>query len=129
MKTRIALLGLAVTLFSISAASAQEHPNVVEINPFGGYLFGGKFARGTNVLFTSDVDVDDHVTYGGRLGFNVTRSFELELQYSHTATAFVTHEGPHSTSRYWSASATCSLSTPADAARSAIVLATLSTLS
>ena len=93
MKTRIALLGLAVTLFSISAASAQEHPNVVEINPFGGYLFGGKFARGTNVLFTSDVDVDDHVTYGGRLGFNVTRSFELELQYSHTATAFVTHDG------------------------------------
>jgi hypothetical protein len=93
MKTRIALFCLAITLFSVSAALAQEHRNSVEINPFGGYLFGGKFARGTNALFASDVDVDDHVTYGGRLGFHVTRSFELELQYSHTETAFVTHDG------------------------------------
>ena len=93
MKTRIALLGLAVSLLLVSAASAQERRNSIEINPFGGYLFGGKFSRGTNVLFTSDVDVDDHVTYGGRLGFHVTRSFELELQYSRTETAFVTHGG------------------------------------
>jgi opacity protein-like surface antigen len=93
MKTRIALLCLAVTLFSVSAASAQWRQNSVEINPFGGYLFGGKFARGTNALFTSDVDVDDHITYGGRLGFHVTRSFELEFQYSRTETAFVTHDG------------------------------------
>lgn len=93
MKTRIALLCLAVTLFSVSAASAQWRQNSIEINPFGGYLFGGKFSQGTNALFASDVDVDDHVTYGGRLGFHVTRTFELELQYSRTETAFVTHDG------------------------------------
>src|SRR6185437_9552762 len=57
------------------------------------YLFGGKFSRGTNALFTSDVDVDDHATFGGRLGFNVTRSFEIEFQYSRTETSFVTHDG------------------------------------
>lgn len=93
MKTRIALLGFAVSLLLVSAASAQERRNSIEINPFGGYLFGGKFSSGTNALFASDVDVDDHVTYGGRLGFHVTRSFELELQYSRTETAFVTHGG------------------------------------
>lgn len=91
MKTRIAILALAV-LAAAPFVSAQERINV-ELNPFGGYLFGGKFARGTNVLFTNDVDVDDHVTYGGRLGFFVTRSFELEFQYSRTETHFVTRDG------------------------------------
>ena len=91
MKTRIAILALAV-LAAAPFVSAQERINV-ELNPFGGYLFGGKFARGTNVLFTNEVDVDDHVTYGGRLGFFVTRSFELEFQYSRTETHFVTRDG------------------------------------
>ncbi|HEY6147357.1 MAG TPA: outer membrane beta-barrel protein [Thermoanaerobaculia bacterium] len=91
MKTRIAILVLAA-LAAAPFAFAQERTNV-EINPFAGYLFGGKFARGTNALFTSDVDVDDHATFGGRLGFFVTRSFELELQYSRTETHFVTRDG------------------------------------
>ena len=91
MKTRIAIACLALVL-AASAAYAQTRP-VVELNPFGGYLFGGKFSRGTNALFTSDVDVDDHATFGGRLGFYVTRSFEIELQYSRTETSFVTRDG------------------------------------
>ena len=94
MKTRIASLFLLVLILSAAAASAQSQSSpTVEINPFGGYLFGGKFSRGTNVLFTSDVDVDDHATFGGRIGFNVTRSFELELQYSRAETFFTTHDG------------------------------------
>ncbi|MEO8432613.1 MAG: outer membrane beta-barrel protein [Acidobacteriota bacterium] len=91
MKTRIAAIALALVL-AAAAAPAQSRP-VVELNPFGGYLFGGKFSRGTNALFTSDVDVDDHATFGGRLGFYVTRSFELELQYSRSETSFVTRDG------------------------------------
>ncbi len=94
MKTRIASLSLLVLLLSSAAASAQSRSSTaVELNPFGGYLFGGRFSRGTNVLFTSDVDVEDHATFGGRIGFNVTRTFELELQYSRTKTFFTTHEG------------------------------------
>ncbi|MEO8191543.1 MAG: outer membrane beta-barrel protein [Acidobacteriota bacterium] len=94
MKTRIASLSLLVLILAAAAAPAQSRSNTtVEINPFGGYLFGGRFSRGTNVLFSSDVDVDDHATFGGRLGFNVTRSFELELQYSRTETFFTTHDG------------------------------------
>lgn len=91
MKNRIAILFLAA-IAAASTGVAQER-TTVEINPFGGYLFGGKFARGSNALFTSDVNVDDHATYGGRLGFLITRSFELELQYSRTETAFVTRDG------------------------------------
>ena len=91
MKTRIAILFFAA-IAAASAGIAQDR-TTVEINPFGGYLFGGKFARGSTSLFTSDVDVDDHATYGGRLGFLITRSFELELQYSRTETAFVTRDG------------------------------------
>ncbi|MDQ2869426.1 MAG: porin family protein [Acidobacteriota bacterium] len=93
MKTRIASLFVLVLIISAATGLAQSRSNVVEINPFGGYLFGGKFSRGTNALFTSDVDVDDHATFGGRIGFLVTRSFELELQYSRTETFFVTHDG------------------------------------
>jgi opacity protein-like surface antigen len=91
MKFRTATLSLAALLLA-SAVFAQNRTNV-EINPFGGYLFGGKFARGSTALFTSDVDVDDHATYGGRIGFFVTRAFELELQYSRTETFFVTRDG------------------------------------
>jgi opacity protein-like surface antigen len=39
------------------------------------------------------VDVDDHGTFGGRVGFLINRSFEIELQYSRTETHFVTQNG------------------------------------
>jgi opacity protein-like surface antigen len=91
MKPRIALLALLALLLS-SAGFAQVRRGTVEISPFAGYLFGGKFARGTTELFTSDVDVDDHATYGLRLGYNVTSKFEVELQASRTETAFVTRD-------------------------------------
>jgi hypothetical protein len=92
MKTRISLLALPVFLLLTCSALAQNRP-IVELNPFGGYLFGGTFERGSNALFDSRVDVDDHATYGGRVGFNLTRRFQIELQYSHTETAFVSHGG------------------------------------
>lgn len=91
MKTRTLLLAASVVLFLAAPVFAQTR-NTVEINPFGGYLFGGTFERGSNALFNTNVDVDDHATFGGRLGFLVTRAFEVELQYSRTTTHFVTHD-------------------------------------
>lgn len=91
MKTRIASLVVLAALLSAAQTFAQTR-NTVEINPFGGYLFGGTFERGSNAIFDTSVDVDDRATYGGRLGFFVSRAFEIELQYSRTETHFVSHD-------------------------------------
>lgn len=88
-----ALLVSAAALLAASSATAQIRQNTVEISPYAGYLFGGQFARGSNALFDFTVDVDDHATYGARLGFYLTSNFQLELQASHTETAFVTDDG------------------------------------
>lgn len=91
MKLRTSILALSALLLVAVPSFAQDR-NTVELNPFAGYLFGGTFDRGSNALFNTKVDVDDHVTFGGRLGFLVTRAFEVELQYSRTETHFVSHE-------------------------------------
>jgi len=89
MKTRIAFISL-MALFAVGAASAQVRDRTFEISPYAGYLFGGEFSRGSNVLFNFDVDADDAATYGARLGYNLNSTFQLELQISHTETEFVT---------------------------------------
>jgi opacity protein-like surface antigen len=89
MKLRVCILVLTAALVS-GAASAQVREGTVEISPFAGYLFGGEFARGTTSLFDFRVDVDDDATYGLRLGYNITDSFEIEAQASRTETKFVT---------------------------------------
>ena len=86
-------LSAALFLFSLLLAPvcfAQVRSGTVEISPFAGYLFGGRFERGTLAIFDSRVDVDDHATYGARLGWNLTGNVELEAQVSRTETAFVT---------------------------------------
>jgi hypothetical protein len=90
MRLRPAIAAAAL-LLAASTASAQRR-EFVEINPFAGYLFGGEFARGSNELFDFDVDVDDEVVYGGRLGFNFNDYFQLEFEYAATRTAFTTSE-------------------------------------
>lgn len=89
MKLR-AFAAAAVILLAASTLLAQVRQGTVEIEPFAGYLWGGRFARGSTALFSSRVDVEDHSTYGGRLGINATDLFEIEFQYSRTNTAFVT---------------------------------------
>jgi opacity protein-like surface antigen len=91
-RTTFVAAALAVLLSATLSAQTRNTNTTVELNPFGGYLFGGTFERGSNTLFNTSVDVDDHVTFGGRLGFLITRRFEVELQYSRTETHFVTHD-------------------------------------
>jgi len=89
MKTRLAFVSFGALLFA-SVCGAQVRDGTVEISPYYGYLFGGSFDQGTNALFNFSVDVDDHATYGVRVGYNVTSKFEVEVQASRTDTAFVT---------------------------------------
>ncbi|HSP93743.1 MAG TPA: outer membrane beta-barrel protein [Thermoanaerobaculia bacterium] len=91
VKSRRVLLLLSFLLIFASVCSAQVRSGTVEISLFGGYLFGGDFPAGTNALFTSKVDVEDHATYGGRIGWNITSLFEVEGQFSRTDTHFVSH--------------------------------------
>ena len=79
-----------VSLLLAPAVFAQVRSGTVEISPFAGYLFGGRFQRGTLAIFDSSVDVDDHATYGARLGWNLTSKWEVEAQVSRTETAFAT---------------------------------------
>ena len=88
MKFRVFLVLVFAAGIS-SAALAQVREGTVEISPFAGYLFGGEFSRGSNDLFDFRVEADDDVTYGIRLGFNLTDNFEMEFQASRTESAFV----------------------------------------
>ena len=92
MKLRVAIVVSSIVAGMAATASAQVREGTVEISPFAGYLFGGEFARGTTSLFDTRVDVDDEATYGLRFGYNITDTFELEAQWSHTGTEFVTDD-------------------------------------
>jgi opacity protein-like surface antigen len=95
MKPKSAGLALAAALVALAlpgAARAQLRENTVEISPFYGYLWGGQFAHGSNSLFNQTVDVDDHSTFGGRIGYNATENLQLELQWSRTDSHFVSHD-------------------------------------
>ncbi|HJW14310.1 MAG TPA: outer membrane beta-barrel protein [Thermoanaerobaculia bacterium] len=93
MKPRTFFLPLLMLLAFAPVCFAQIRAGTVEINPFGGYFFGGRFPAGSNGLFTSKVDIDDHATYGGRIGWNITSLFEAEAQFSRTDTHFVSPGG------------------------------------
>ena len=94
MKVRaLSLAVAAAAMLSASPLCAQVRQGTVEIEPFAGYLFGGRFSRGTTDLFPYSVDVADEPTYGGRVGFNVTSLFEVEFQYSQTETEFEATNG------------------------------------
>src|SRR6478672_2271361 len=88
-RIRVPLVLVASLLFLVPICSAQVRSGTVEINPFAGYLFGGRFPQGSLAIFTDKVDVDNHATYGARVGWNVTSKVELEAQVSRTETAFV----------------------------------------
>jgi opacity protein-like surface antigen len=90
MKLRIPLLVAAAILVSALPSLAQQP--MFEFNPFGGYLFGGTFDKGSNAIFNTSVDVDDHATYGARFGFNINKWIEVEAHYSRVETHFVSHE-------------------------------------
>jgi len=89
MRRRALFFSVAALAFA-GAAAAQVRDRTFEISPYAGYLFGGEFSRGTTALFDFDVQADDAATYGARLGYNLTGKLQLELQLSHTETAFVT---------------------------------------
>lgn len=91
MRTRtISLFAFAAFLISPLAWGQVVRQGTFEISPFAGYLFGGSFARGTTALFDTRVDVADHFTYGGSVGYNITSKFELEAHWSRSETSFVT---------------------------------------
>ncbi|HET7451363.1 MAG TPA: outer membrane beta-barrel protein [Thermoanaerobaculia bacterium] len=95
MKGKIAGFAAAGALFLLlipGAAHAQIREGTFEISPFYGYLWGGEFAHGTNSLFDQTVDLDDHDTYGVRVGYNATQVFQFELQWSQTKTHFISHD-------------------------------------
>ena len=91
MKLRVPLLFVFAAAMT-TTAFAQVREGTVEINPYVGYLFGGEFSRGSTNLFDFDVETDDDVTFGIRLGYNVSDTFEMEFQASRTETAFVTED-------------------------------------
>jgi hypothetical protein len=92
MKSRVVLLFLASALVGAATVTAQLRSGTVEINPFAGWLFGGEFSHThdfNNDFDHTHIDVDDDLTYGGRIGYNFTSLFQIEGEYSRTETHFV----------------------------------------
>ena len=90
--TRLLLAAAVLSFLGAGTARAQIRAETFEISPFYGYLFGGEFASGSNSLFTDRVDVDDHPTYGVRMGYNFTQVMQFEIQGSRIDTHFVSHD-------------------------------------
>ncbi|MFI5182337.1 MAG: outer membrane beta-barrel protein [Thermoanaerobaculia bacterium] len=71
---------VAATLIAIPAA-AQNVPNTWELTLLGGGAFGGQIYQGGH----TEVDVSTAATYGVRLGYNVSRAFEVEAGWNHAS--------------------------------------------
>ena len=57
--------------------------------PFDGYLFGGNFGHFhdfNNDCCHTDLGVDDHSIYGGRIGYNFNNLWEVESEFAQTNT-------------------------------------------
>ena len=87
MKIRILVFAVAAA-FAAPCLFAQLREGTVEIEPFAGYLWGGHFDNGTTAIFDQRVDVEDHFTFGGRIGYNLTGLVEFEAMYQRTETNF-----------------------------------------
>ncbi len=89
MRSRVSLLAFAVLLVVAASASAQYRGGTVEINGFAGYLVGGNighFRDFNNDCCHTDLDVDDHLAYGGRIGYNFTNLWEVETEFTQSDT-------------------------------------------
>src|SRR5678815_3997743 len=96
MRLRILGIAAAVSICAASSVFGQLRQGTVEIEPFAGYLWGGHFDRGSTAIFPFTVDTEDHFTFGGRVGYNITSLIEVEALYERTETNFVTccNSGP-----------------------------------
>ena len=88
MKLRAPLLGIALLALAASA-SAQYRGGTVELSPFYGYLFGGNighFHDFNDDCCHTDLGVDDHSVYGGRIGYNFNNLWEVEGEFAQSDT-------------------------------------------
>jgi hypothetical protein len=77
----------ALATIGMSVPLGAQTLNPIEVSPFAGYFFGGtifdfRTPGATNLSFANDV------TYGVRVGWNVTPHIEPEFQWSRTETEF-----------------------------------------
>jgi opacity protein-like surface antigen len=89
MRSRVSLLAFAVLLAVAASASAQYRGGTVELNGFAGYLVGGNighFRDFNNDCCHTDLDVDDHLAYGGRIGYNFNNLWEVETEFTQSDT-------------------------------------------
>jgi|RhiMetdeSRZDD1v2_1073273.scaffolds.fasta_scaffold00508_12 opacity protein-like surface antigen len=89
MRSRVSVLALAVLVAVAASASAQYRGGTVELSGFAGYLVGGNighFHDFNNNCCHTDLDVDDHLAYGGRIGYNFNNRFEIETEYTQSDT-------------------------------------------
>jgi len=76
-----ALLALAAALALAGPAAAQDRGGTVEITPVVGGFFGGTFEPGTLAFYDGEAETGTEVSYGLRLGFNVSNNFAIEASY------------------------------------------------
>ena len=85
----VTVLLLGLFLGPAPAAWAQK----VEITPFVGLRLGGDFEDDGGDFFDPDFEVDESSSYGLNLGFALSRSFQIELFWSHQESELVSDEG------------------------------------
>src|SRR5260221_13154011 len=97
---RVPALLIVSLLAIVPICSAQVRGGTVEINPFAGYLFGGRFPAGSLAIFDTKVDVNDHATYGGGLGWEIPSKGGAQGAGFPSEEAFVTTARPSALCEY-----------------------------
>jgi len=90
MKLRISLIAAVLLAFAASA-HAQYRAGTVEIEGFGGYLFGGGLGHfhdftDDNCCHDTRLTVDNDAYYGGRVGYNFSQFWEVETEFAQSKT-------------------------------------------
>lgn len=78
---KLGMWSLALLVLAAYPAAAQNPPGTWELTADGGVNFGSQIFQGGNTT----VDVETSGTFGGRLGYNVNRAFQVEFAYGHTS--------------------------------------------
>lgn len=89
---RVPAAALALVVVASLAVADVGAAQSVEINPYGGYRWGGELDADDNALFDEDVELDESGVYGIRLDVAVSRGFQIELLASRQETEFAVDE-------------------------------------
>ena len=77
MKKILKISGVMLFVLLFSSSSESKAQGMVEISPFGGYMFGGSLN-----CYEGKIKVDNNANYGVAVDFKLAKDTQLELMWT-----------------------------------------------